>query len=338
MIETVLTLCGAIALIYYAAEFFTNALEHLGERMGVSEGVTGSIFAAVGTAMPETIVPIVAILGGGDDQELNHEIGMGAILGAPFMLATIAILLVALTAGSKRGWGAHLTPEPSGLRRDLRFFFMSYLLVVIAAWLPDSLYSAAIFIAVALFVLYFVYLVSTLLASRDLVDEGHGTEADAPLYLKRFLGDSVAIAVTQLLIALLVLVLGARLFVSGAELVSSALGIAPIVVALLLAPVATELPEKVNSMLWTARGKDTLAFGNLTGAMVFQSSVIPAIAILIMPWHFDSPYAIMATMLALVGAGWLFALQDRGWLTPKLLLLNGGCYIAFILFVFFYGG
>ncbi|RMH52701.1 MAG: sodium:calcium antiporter [Zetaproteobacteria bacterium] len=333
MSGTLFLLLAAIVLIYYAAEFFTNALEHLGERMGVSEGVTGSIFAAIGTAMPETIVPIVAILGGGDDTARNHEIGMGAILGAPFMLATVAIFLVALAAGIRRGWGDPLSPEPGGLRRDLSFFLTAYGLVLVAALIPHHWRLGALFVAIALFCLYLLYLTLTILASSALVDAGHATEAEGPLHLARYLGDHTAVAAIQLLVALLVLIAGARLFVHGVELVSAAIGIAPMVVALLLAPVATELPEKVNSMMWTARGRDTLAFGNLTGAMVFQGSVIPAIAILIMPWRIDSPYAVLAAVLAVAGALWLVLLQHLRAMTPRALLLNGLLYAAFIFFV-----
>ncbi|MDQ6965250.1 MAG: sodium:calcium antiporter, partial [Mariprofundales bacterium] len=293
-------------------------------------------FAAIGTAMPETIVPIVAIVGGGDNVALNHAIGMGAILGAPFMLATVAISLVAITAGVKRGWSVVLTPERSGLSRDLTFFFVAYAVVICAAFVPDGWGVGRMLPAIMLFIIYFIYLTMTILASKDLVDAGHGTEADSPLYFARFMGGSTPVAVLQLFVALLVLIVGARLFVDGAEMVSSAIGIAPIVVALLLAPIATELPEKVNSMLWTARGRDTLAFGNLTGAMVFQGSTIPAIAILLMPWHFTSHYAVMAVVLVLAGGGWLFILQRWLALTPKLLLLNGVFYLAFIMFVVFW--
>ena len=80
MFESVSILLLALVIIFLAAEIFTNALEHLGERIGVSEGVTGSIFAAVGTAMPETIVPLVAILAGGAAESVNHEVGL-----APFL-------------------------------------------------------------------------------------------------------------------------------------------------------------------------------------------------------------------------------------------------------------
>ncbi len=42
---------------------------------------------------------------------------------------------------------------------------------------------------------------------------------------------------------------------------------------LLVAPIATELPEKFNAVIWIRQGKDTLAMGNITGAMVFQASI-----------------------------------------------------------------
>jgi len=71
-----------LIVILIAAEVFTNALEHLGEKLGISEGVTGSLFAAVGTALPETMVPLLAIFAGTTSMATNHEIGVGAILGA----------------------------------------------------------------------------------------------------------------------------------------------------------------------------------------------------------------------------------------------------------------
>ncbi|MDQ6950323.1 MAG: sodium:calcium antiporter [Mariprofundales bacterium] len=333
MYDTVLLLLGTIGLIYFAAEYFTNALEYLGEKMGVSEGVTGSIFAAIGTAMPETIVPIVAIVAGGDNVALNHDVGMGAILGAPLMLATIAFFLVAITAGIKRGWSTPLHPEPSGLNRDSITFFLAYTVVIGASFIPDDRRAFAIAAAVALFAIYFIYLTMTILASKNLVEAGHGTEANGPLYFAKYFSSSTLTASGQLLFALAILVMSARLFVDGVASTSNALGIAPIVVALLLAPLATELPEKVNSMLWTARGKDTLAFGNLTGAMVFQGSIIPGIAMLLMPWHFDSIYAMLASALAVMGALWVFVLQRWLSLTPKFLLLNGLFYVVFIMFV-----
>ena len=45
--------------------------------------------------MPETLIPIVAIIGGAEGSE---DVAIGAIIGAPFLLATIAMALVGISA------------------------------------------------------------------------------------------------------------------------------------------------------------------------------------------------------------------------------------------------
>ncbi len=335
MIESLFLLLLALVVIFFAAELFTNALEHIGERMGVSEGVTGSIFAAVGTAMPETIIPLVAILAGGAAESVNHQVGLGAILGAPFMLGTLSLGLMGWFAGRKRGWSITFSPEPSGLKRDIRMFLAGYSLVICAALLPEQWQSVNVFFALMLFLLYFMYLLKTIKASRSLVENGHGTEADDRLYFARFLGDSTTAAVVQLVSGLLSLVIGAKLFVHGVELASSLLGVSALLVSLLIIPVATELPEKINSILWIRKSRDTLAFGNITGAMVFQGTVIPAVGMLLMPWSLHDSHAAAAVVFALLGNGWLWFLHYSGNLTPRFLSMSMGLYVAFVFFVLF---
>ncbi|HET9462800.1 MAG TPA: sodium:calcium antiporter, partial [Thiobacillus sp.] len=97
-----LELFGYLLLILVAAEIFVNALEHLGEKLNISEGVTGSLFAAVGTAMPETLVPLLAIFAGTGNAAINQEIGVGAILGAPLMLSTLTLFLMSVAVVKRR--------------------------------------------------------------------------------------------------------------------------------------------------------------------------------------------------------------------------------------------
>lgn len=331
--ESMISLIVALVVVFLAAEIFTNALEHLGERMGVSEGVTGSIFASVGTAMPETIIPLVAILAGGSSEAVNQEVGLGAILGAPFMLATLSIGLMGWFAGRKRGFSTLLTPEATGLKRDLSVFLLGYLLVIAAALLPSAWSQARIGFAFALLVIYFLYLLGTIKASRQLVDNGHATEADGTLHVSHILGDSTAVAIIQLIVGLALLVAGAKMFVHGVELASSVLGVSALVVSLLIVPVATELPEKVNSILWVRRGRDTLAIGNITGAMVFQGTVIPAAAMMLMPWSLEAGPAVAAVVLALLGNGWLWFLSRTGRLSGGYLSMSMLLYGIFILYV-----
>lgn len=326
---TVLLLAAMLVVILVGAELFTNSLEHLGEKLKISEGVTGSLFAAVGTALPEAIVPVVAIFSGMASQKVAEEVGVGAILGAPMMLSTLTLFLMALMAAYRRGWSGEFTPERTGLNRDLAWFLAAFGLGAIAIFIPHEQRLWRGVIAATLVLIYICYIVMTLRASTKLVEEGHATQADHPLYLSRigFPCNGFSIGV-QLLLGLSLIILGAHGFVHGIESLSSAIGVSALVLSLLIIPVATELPEKINSILWISRGRDTLAFGNITGAMVFQGSLLPAIGIMLTPWE-ARPEVLLGLGLTLLATTCLFLLAKRGRLRPYHLIFNGICYFTY---------
>lgn len=325
-----LLLVLALVVILLGAEAFTNALEHLGDRMGISEGVTGSIFAAVGTALPEAMVPIVAVFAANHgNPHLGEEVGVGAILGAPMMLSTLTLFLMALFAAQGRGVKGALRPEPTGLRRDLGWFLAAFSLSALALFVPHTAMLARVAIGLTLVLMYFLYVLSTLRASAALVADGHGTEAGHPLYLGKVgLPTAMPSILAQLALGLAAIVGGAKLFVSGIESLSGWLGISALVLSLLVVPIATELPEKINSILWIRRHKDTLAFGNITGALVFQGTLLPAIGVLLTPWQ-PSPPVLLGIGITLLASGYTYLLARRGVMRPYHFAFNGLCYGAY---------
>jgi len=327
----------ALLVILIGAETFTNALEHLGERLKISEGVTGSIFAAVGTALPETMVPIVAILSTASTQEVREEVSVGAILGAPLMLSTLTLFLMTVFAVHKRGWQDEFHPERSGLTRDLQWFLLAFGMSAVAIFVPHQATWMRALIALSLVLVYFIYLMLTIRASASLVADGHATKAGEPLFLVRLMGrinvpENLFTVLVQLGMGLALIVFGAHGFVQGVEQLSAWLGISALALALLIVPVATELPEKINSIIWIRKRKDTLAFGNITGAMVFQGSLLPALGILLTPW--EPRREVMAGLaLTIVASAYLLFMLRRGNLRPKHLLFNGFCYFAYLITV-----
>ncbi|MSR14694.1 MAG: sodium:calcium antiporter [Gammaproteobacteria bacterium] len=319
-----------LVVILVAAEVFTNALEHFGERLGISEGVTGSLFAAVGTAMPESIVPLVAVFAGTANTQVNADIGVGAILGAPLMLSTLSICLMSAAVLGSRGLTGHLRPERGGLERDIRFFLIAFGISLVGLFIPPDATVVRVLTAAALVTTYFVYVLLTLKVSAQLVEDGHGTEAHGMMLLCRLgLPNHSAVIVLQMSLGLLLLVLGAKGFVHSIEHASQLLGISPLLLALLIVPIATELPETVNSILWIRRGKDTLAFGNITGAMVFQGSLLPAIGLLVTPWA-PSVEVLIGVIVAYLAGFWLYLLARRGGLRVWHLGVNGALYVAYV--------
>ncbi|MHB1077318.1 sodium:calcium antiporter [Thiobacillus sp.] len=325
-----LELFGYLLLILVAAEVFVNALEHLGEKLHISEGVTGSLFAAIGTAMPETLVPLLAIFAGTGNNVTNEEIGVGAILGAPLMLSTLSLSLMSVAVLKRRGIQGHLTPEKTGLKRDLDFFLMAFLLAFAAMFVPHDGGWVRVALAFVMVMIYFVYVMLTLRASAKLVEDGHATEAGSPMLLSRLgFPQNLFFIVVQLALGLALLVGGAKGFIHGVELAAPIIGISALLLSLMIIPIATELPEKVNSILWIRKRKDTLAFGNITGAMVFQGTLLPAIGISLTPWA-PQKEVLLGVVVTLVAAFWLRWAALNGGLRVWHLFVNGALYITYL--------
>jgi len=130
-----LELIGALVLILFSAELFTNGVEWIGEGFGLPEGAVGSVLAAVGTALPETILPLVAIWLG---RSAGKEIGIGAILGAPFMLSTLAMFVLGVAVlifarGDRRS--TDLNGDRRVMLQDLGYFLAMYTLALVAGLL-----------------------------------------------------------------------------------------------------------------------------------------------------------------------------------------------------------
>src|ERR671937_790740 len=157
---------GAFVLILVGAEWFTNGVEWLGRKLNMTEGATGSILAAVGTATPETLIPVVAILFTNTTD--SDEIGVGAILGAPFMLGTLVMLLIGITALAFRGRRGRdtLRVDAAHATRDLTFFLVLYTIALGLALIPPDLHFIKSYVGWIFLPAYFLYLYLVLRAPR----------------------------------------------------------------------------------------------------------------------------------------------------------------------------
>ncbi|HKN00835.1 MAG TPA: hypothetical protein VJX23_09995, partial [Candidatus Binataceae bacterium] len=106
-------------------------------------------------------------------------------------------------------------------------------------------------------------------------------------------------------------------------------GLNPGVLSLILSPLATELPEKYNSVVWIRQKKDHLALANITGAMVFQSCIPVALGLAFTPWILTAP-EILAATVALISSVILYInLSDSELRTPTL-MIGGIAYAIFL--------
>jgi cation:H+ antiporter len=327
----------SLGLILLASVLFTNAIEIFGHRLKVHQGAVGSVLAAVGTAMPETIIPIIAIvlahLNGTGAAE-GEGVAIGAIAGAPFMLATLAFFITgsAVVVYSLLGKRSRqMSIEPRVLTRDLTYFIIVYTVAVATTFLP-ALLAVRVPIAIFLLLSYVYYLKKTFAGESAQMEEIDHLSIARLFRLKL----TMTLVVIQLVLSLAVMIYGAHLFVQSVETFSRMLSVPSLVLALIIAPIATELPEKFNSVIWIGKRKDVLALGNMTGAMVFQSSFPVIFGILFTRWDLmqDGGVTIASAVLALISACLMLAyVKIRKGMSPFFLMLGGLLYGAFILFI-----
>ncbi len=334
MLATLGLLTGALLLVLYAAHLFTNGVEWMGKRLGFSHGMVGSILAAVGTALPETIIPIIAILFSGGEHS-HQDVGVGAILGAPFMLTTLTLPLLGAAVLGFSALGRReprLRLNPKLVQHDLGYFLIGYGAAIATAFFQIA--GLRYVVACFLIGLYGHYvwrlrrldlehpadddLIAPLIFSRR--SRPGGRQSPTPAWFP---------IAAQIVTGLVGIVAGAHFFVEAIDGAAAALAVQPLLLSLMITPIATELPEKFNSLIWIAQRKDGLAVANITGAMVFQATFPVSVGLIGTPWQLDW-HGLTTAICALAAAAGYFLLlaRQRRW-HPWQLIIGVVFYLGF---------
>lgn len=318
----IVLLVGCALVIYVACEWFVNAIEWLGVKLQVGPVAVGSILAAVGTALPESLVTLVAILSGGAS---GADLGVGAALGGPLVVGTVAYAVTGIMLLRHRP-GRIVDVDTSRLANDQTWFLLVFALSFVLGHLA---FPGKGWFGWVLFGVYGLYVWKEMGG-----DDAASHEGLEPLRLQRRREQPTHWAVwVQTLGALALIFAATQLFVDQLEWAGPALGLPPTVVALLLSPLATELPETLNAIIWVRQGKTQLALANIAGAMMIQSTVPGGIGLLMTPWRYDAPLTI-AAVATMISVGYVLLLMRRGSATAGRLALTGLCYLGFAVGVF----
>ena len=317
----------ALISIVLSCILFTNAIEFLGNKLKLGNDATGSILAVIGTGLPELIVPIIAILGTLYTDikiETAQDIALGAILGSPFMLSTLALFLLSFVLITKKKNQLYL--DITSVQRDYKYFLLAYTIAILFSF--NFLSNLRAIASLILLFLYGIFVYRTIIKSRTTC-----VECECEKIYFNLKNENLSL-ILQLFFSLLILVIASHFFVDEIKYFSVALNVSPAILALLITPFATELPECINSIIWLKQGKDELAIANILGAIVFQTTLLFAIGIILTPWIFNKDLSIIA-ISTIIGA---IIFQLSIYKNKKISLINlficGIIYFSCLLFLF----
>jgi len=330
MIAAVAVLVVSGAAIYLASDFFVNGIEWLGRKIGVSETATGTLLAAIGTALPESVITFVALALG--DKASDTQIGIGAALGGPLVLSTLAYAVVGIAMlGRARSKAMSLAAraESKWLVR-VQLWFLAIFAAKIGLGIVMFAHKPATGIA---FLIAYAWFAVAQFSQRSRT----APSRLAPLKIAPGRAEPGLVWVlVQTLGAVVVVFVASRLFVERLGDVAAGMGLAPGLVALFLSPMATELPEMMNALIWVRQGKVRLALANISGAMMVQATVPTAFGLLYSPWLLDrvSLMSAAATAIAIV---WQLLLFRSGRATGAAIAQSLWFFVAFVASVIWLG-
>ena len=125
-----------------------------------------------------------------------------------------------------------------------------------------------------------------------------------------------------------------HIFVDIIVSLASLTGVKPLIISLFISPLATELPEMFNSIMWVKNSKDTLALSNITGALVYQACILPAIGIFFTPWILTQTSLINITFVYLaILTLYISALFQKTKITVSILCFVGIFWLLYVLYI-----
>ena len=247
--QDLLQLVAGVAGTWIGAEVLVRGSARLALALGLRPLLVGLTVVAFGTSSPEAVVSFVAATAG------SGGIAVGNVLGSNIANIGLILGLVSLVHPMRVKWG--------DIRRDV--LFMSVATAMAAAAVLTGRLDPLAGIP-----LWIVLIVSVIYGVRTPVVDASGEVEPRPTRDPR----TLALAVVQSAVGLVVLVVAARFMVTAAEEIARAFGIDDAIIGATVVAVGTSIPELATSIVAVARGHYEIGIGNIVGSNLMNLTFV----------------------------------------------------------------
>lgn len=330
MLVTLFLFFLSAGIIYIACEYFVNGIEWCGRHLNLGATAVGSVLAAFGTALPESAITFMAVVFG--STPMQKDLGVGAAMGGPLVLATIAYAVVGIALilnKQKLQRTSHkIQVDHIRMSRDQAYFLVVFIFKVALGLFAFTIkpWLGLLFLAA-----YAAYV------WREINDSDTAPEEEQIEPLKILPNASkppFKWVLLQTSMALLLIAIASHTFVLQLETIGKVLDWPPHLVALLFSPIATELPEIMNALIWVRQGKERLALANISGAMMIQATIPSALGIFFTPWLFDKTL-LTSGIITTIAILFLWRIFRRGKIDGRVLITVSSLYVLFAFCLFY---
>lgn len=267
---TVILLVVGVVMVVAGSDYLVDGASDIARRSGISEFVIGLTIVGIGTSMPEMVVSFISSIRGNADMSIGNVVGSNIVNTCLILGLTALILPITITKDN--------------FRRDIPLNIVATLLLIVLGMnktifnfgSSDIITRAEGLAMLLCFAAYMFYCFKKGDVSADTPQQEEAGE-NKPLYL----------SILMILLGLVGLVWGGRLFVDNASAIARHLGWSDKFIGITILAGGTSLPELATCVVAAIKKKGQLALGNIIGSNISNILLILGGAALINPLTLD---------------------------------------------------
>lgn len=256
----------------FSSWLLSYGAEHLSERYGAK--FVGRVLLSIATTLPEIAIVIYAAASGA------YGIAIGSGLGSNIMMMTLGLAIMLIISTTRLSKAPLKMIDVSTFKND-KIFLLATAVISLILFLDGYDYVDGI-IFVGIFIAYiFIALYEMKLEMKENVFKDNAKEIGNKNNLGKKNNKKMAIAVGVFLAGALGILIGAEPFIHSMQGFSVEVGISAIVLAVILSPIAGEMPEKISMMILARKGAAgaSIAIANVLGSKILNNSLLLAVAV-----------------------------------------------------------
>lgn len=310
LILQLLILVGSLVVLAFSSHFTIKAIEKLIELTGLSEMSAGFILLATLTSVPEIIVALFAVFEG------EPGISVGDILGSNvFNVGAVLGLL---------GLFGYLKTCCTNLLTELTD------ILLVTSLIPLLLVIFKVASPIVGLVLLATFVVNTYFMAKKRMPAVESNGVKAPVKRKR---KDLTTVVVMLSLALVGVIVTARLVVSSGLSIASLLGAPPILLGAKVVAIGTSLPELSTDFSAVRRGRVHLAIGGIIGSNLTNLTLVLGLVLLFSPFAIDTAIFTQLLPFLLITTVIFWRFLTRGGISKIGGLILLASYLLFQIFI-----
>ena len=271
-----------------ASWILSYGAEHLSEKFGAK--FVGRVLLSIATTLPEIAIVIYAAAQG------SFGIAIGSGLGSNLLMMTLGLAIMLIIATTRLSKAPLKQIDVSTFKNDMIFLILAAIISFVL-FLDGFNYIDA-FIFMGLFAGYIILsLYEMKIENREKIsnqnigensnnnnnnnnnkeliveqDISNDTNDDKKKFLK---------AIGTFFLGAIGILFGAEPFIHSLEGLSVEIGISAVVLAVIISPIAGEMPEKISMMILARKGAAgaSIAIANVLGSKILNNTLLLAVAV-----------------------------------------------------------